>query len=312
MTTVLAQINRDIEQKIFPGCAFALVRGDEVIEEHWLGSAAVEAEVLPFTGREMRWDLASVSKVVGVGTVCINLILGGQLKLDQPLATLYPAWHEDTVTLKQLLTHTSGIDPFIADRNQMGLDELVAAMNQLKVTTDKAFHYTDVNFILLGFMLETLYQQSLDQIFEKELFQPWEMSQTSFGPVANAVPTSLDVPIGTVHDPKAQVLGVHAGSAGLFSTLPDLINFVKAYFSNEKYLKLLTNYAEPAKARSLAWDLLEDNWLLHTGYTGPFILLNLQAQKAVIFLTNRVHFRDDRAGWIQDRNRLIDLFLQEF
>jgi CubicO group peptidase (beta-lactamase class C family) len=47
---------------------------------------------------------------------------------------------------------------------------------------------------------------------------------------------------------------------------------------------------------------------MHTGYTGTFILLNLKTQQAVIFLSNRVHLRDERKQWIADRNVLIQTF----
>ena len=73
------------------------------------------------------------------------------------------------------------------------------------------------------------------------------MTDTSFGPVENAVPTSQNIPVGTVHDPKAQVLKNHCGSAGLFSTMSDLILFSQAYFQEEKYLKLTKNYADGDK-----------------------------------------------------------------
>lgn len=84
----------------------------------------------------------------------------------------------------------------------------------------------------------------------------------------------------------------------------------------------MQDYAKANKARSLAWDLvgLETSaetsknqvgqWLLHTGYTGTFILLNLKTQQAVIFLSNRVHLRDERKQWIADRNVLIQAFLK--
>ena len=68
-----------------------------------------------------------------------------------------------------------------------------------------------IALILLGFMLEEIYGQSLDQIFKQEVFEPWQMNRTSFGPVDGAVPTVKGQPAGIVHDPKARVLGVHTG-----------------------------------------------------------------------------------------------------
>ena len=213
--------------------------------------------------------------------------------------------------MRQLLTHTSGIDPFIKNRDKLNAKELTEAINQIKVTDNKTFKYTDINFILLGFLLEEYYGESLDKIFYKQVFEDWKMTDTSFGPVENAVPTSQNIPVGTVHDPKAQVLKNHCGSAGLFSTMSDLILFSQAYFQEEKYLKLTKNYADGDKKRSLAWDLLgpNDDWLLHTGYTGTFLLINPHIKKAVVFLSNRVHLKDNREKWIEERDFLIKFLI---
>ena len=153
-------------------------------------------------------------------------------------------------------------------------------------------------------MLETFLGQSLDLIFQERVFGPFQMSSTSFGPVADAVVTAKDVPSGRVHDPKAAVLGIHTGSAGLFSNLVDLESFVNHYLTDSFAKKLSRNYSRSNKDRSLAWDL-DGEWLLHTGYTGTFILINIPRQKAAIFLSNRTYEKDDRAQWIVDRDELI-------
>ena len=236
----------------------------------------------------------------------------GDLDIDAPLRQYYLAFHDDRVTLRQLLTHTSGLDPFILNRDRLNAQELKAALNSLTVLDDKAFHYTDVNFLLLGFMLEELYGEALDRLFEDKIFKPWAMKNTSFGPVASAVPTVRGVKAGVVHDPKARVLGHHAGSAGLFSRLEDLQIFLEHYLRDEFAEKLSQNFAlEPGKTRSLAWNL-EGDWLDHTGYTGTFIMYNRAEQKAAIFLSNRTYEKDERAQWILDRNELMDLIRKEW
>ncbi|MGC4388803.1 serine hydrolase, partial [Streptococcus suis] len=73
---------------------------------------------------------------------------------------------------------TSGIDPFIKNRNQLSAEELKEAINQIRVTEDKSFFYTDINFLLLGFMLEAYFKESLDTIFEREVFIPFGMIET--------------------------------------------------------------------------------------------------------------------------------------
>lgn len=304
----LEKIDDYINQGVFPGCQFALLEGQHVREFIRGNQEIVPEEKLLVSGK--KWDLASVSKVVGTGTAVINLVLSGKLDIDAPFTQYYPDFHDDTLTLRQLLTHTTGINPFIKNRDELDFFGLKAAIDNIEVTADKSCHYTDINFILLGFMLEKVYDRPLDEILKAQVFEKWEMYDTSFGPVSNAVPTSQDVKVGSVHDPKAQVLGRHCGSAGLFAPMGDLVKFVQAYFADEKYLMLQKNFAFGQRPRSLAWDFIQNQWLLHTGYTGTFILMNLEMKKAVIFLSNRVHLADNRAQWIVDRDVLIETLIQ--
>ena len=70
------------------------------------------------------------------------------------------------------------------------------------------------------------------------------------------------------------------------------------------------NISQSNKERSVAWDLQED-WILHTGYTGTFILINIPAQRAAVFLSNRTYYKDERAQWIKDRDVLIEIMKKE-
>ena len=305
---IFEKIKNQIEQGIYPGASLALYRVGQW-QESYFGLADPQEE--KFTQAGLVYDLASVSKVVGVGTLAAFLYEQGKLELDLPLQHYYPAFHREDVTLRQLLTHTSGLDPFIPNRDELTAPELKAALNHLTVLEDKTFRYTDVNFLLLGFMLEEIYGQALDQIFQDQIFQPWGLAETGFGPVPGAVPTVRGVQDGQVHDPKARVLGIHAGSAGLFSTLRDLEIFLEHYLQDDFADHLTQNFSkDPGKRRSLAWNL-EGSWLDHTGYTGTFIMYNRKEQKAVIFLSNRTYEKDERAQWILDRNQLMNLIKTE-
>ena len=306
---ILEKINQQLAAGLYPGTSLSLYR-DGHWQSFYLGLADPANQSVTRAG--LVYDLASVSKVVGVGTLVVFLLQSGDLDIDAPLRRYYPAFHDDRVTLRQLLTHTSGLDPFIPNRDRLNAQELKAALNSLTVLDDKTFHYTDVNFLLLGFMLEELYGEALDRLFEDKIFKPWAMKNTSFGPVASAVPTVRGVTAGVVHDPKARVLAHHAGSAGLFSRLEDLQIFLEHYLQDEFAEKLSQNFAlEPGKTRSLAWNL-EGEWLDHTGYTGTFIMYNRAEQKAAIFLSNRTYEKDERAQWISDRNELMDLIRREW
>lgn len=304
---ILSKVEEQIAQQIYPGASLALYTRGEW-QEYYLGESNPERSKKSRAG--LVYDLASVSKVVGVGTILAFLFHEKKLDLDAPLTQYYPAFHDNSVTVGQLATHTSGLDPFIPNRDALNAAELKEALNHLKVLDSKRFRYTDVNFLLLGFMVEEIFHSALSDIFEQKIFQPWGMKETAFGPVAQAVPTVRGVKAGIVHDPKARVLGRHAGSAGLFSTVRDLKLFLEHYLQDDFAATLTKNFSkEIGKTRSLAWDL-DKEWLQHTGYTGTFIMFNRLQQKVVIFLSNRTYEKDERAQWILDRNELMDLIKQ--
>ncbi len=298
---ILDKINRQINENIYPGASLAIYDKGKW-REAYLGTQDGTKPVVA----GLIYDLASVTKVVGTGTIVLQALQEGRLSLDQSLQSLYPKWHETTVTVRHLLTHTTGIDPFIPNRDQLSAEELKQAILSLKVTENKAFRYTDVNFLLLGFLLENIYHHSLDDLFEQQIFTPWQMANTNYGPLQEAVVTVAGEPAGIVHDPKAKVLGSHTGSAGLFSTLKDLEIYCHHLLSEKWTRCLWQNYSQQKKERSLAWDLAGD-WILHTGYTGTFVMLNRKSQQAVIFLSNRTYWKDERAQWIRDRDSLIQV-----
>ncbi|MET3557014.1 CubicO group peptidase (beta-lactamase class C family) [Streptococcus rupicaprae] len=301
MKAILDKIERQMEQGLYLGASLSVYRQGQW-QSFYLGTQDGERATCP----DLVYDLASVSKVVGVATVMIQLLNAGQLDLNAPLKLYLPDFADPFVTLRQLLTHTSGIDPYIPNRDSLDFEGLRTAILGIRVTDQTSFHYTDINFILLGFLLEQVLGQSLDQIFRERVFIPWQMSATSFGPRREAVPTVAGVTDGEVHDPKAKVLGSHCGSAGLFSTLSDLQIFCQHYLKDDFARDLWRNYGSVEKTRTLGWNL-DGDWIDHTGYTGPFVMVNRSQQKAVIFLTNRTFAYDDRPLWIEKRRELRDV-----
>ncbi|MGT2910200.1 serine hydrolase domain-containing protein [Streptococcus cameli] len=298
---IFKKIEEQIAENLYLGASLALYQ-DGQWQEHYLGRYTEKWQTKP----GLIYDIASVSKVVGVGTVLIFLIQEGRIDLDETLHFYYPAFQNQSVTIRQLVTHTSGIDPYIPNRDALNQDELKEAILAISVTDDTEFCYTDINLILLGFLLEEVYGKTLDQILREQVFLPWKMSETSFGPVSEAVPTVKGIGDGVVHDPKAKVLEGHCGSAGLFSTLSDLEKFVQHYLQDD-FAETVTENLSHSKPRSIVWNLDDEEWLDHTGYTGPFIMLNRKRQVAAIFLTNRTYLYDDRPLWIEKRRQLRDV-----
>lgn len=301
---IIQKIEQQIEAGIYPGASFAYYRDGEW-SDCYLGEA--NPEIGEQTCQGLVYDLASVSKVVGVGTVLTFLWKQGKIELDQSIKTYLPEMDYPDITIRQLLTHATDLDPFIINRDQLNAEELKEAMFHLNRREKRAFLYSDVHFLLLGFLLENYFEKDLDQILQEQVLDPWKMKETQFGPVSSAVPTVRGQKAGVVHDPKARLLGKHAGSAGLFSTVKDLKIFLEHYLQDDFATDLSQNFSDLSdKERSLAWNL-EGEWLDHTGYTGTFIMWNRKKQEAAIFLSNRTYEKDERAQWIIDRNQIMDL-----
>ena len=301
---IIQKIEQQIEAGIYPGASFAYYRDGEW-SDCYLGEA--NPEIGEQTCQGLVYDLASVSKVVGVGTVLTFLWHQGELDLEKSVTEFLPDSDYPDITIRQLLTHSTDLDPFIINRDQLNTEELKEAMFHLNRREKRAFLYSDVHFLLLGFLLENYFEKDLDQILQEQIFDPWKMKETQFGPVSSAVPTVRGQKAGVVHDPKARLLGKHAGSAGLFSTVKDLKIFLEHYLQDDFAAGLSQNFSVLSdKERSLAWNL-EGDWLDHTGYTGTFIMWNRKKQEAAIFLSNRTYEKDERAQWIIDRNQVMDL-----
>ena len=301
---IIQKIEQQIEAGMYPGASFAYYRDGEW-SDCYLGEA--NPEIGEQTCQGLVYDLASVSKVVGVGTVLTFLWHQGELDIEKSVTEFLPDSDYPDITIRQLLTHSTDLDPFIINRDQLNAEELKEAMFHLNRREKRAFLYSDVHFLLLGFLLENYFEKDLEQILQEQVFVPWKMKETQFGPVSSAVPTVRGQKAGVVHDPKARLLGKHAGSAGLFSTVKDLKIFLEHYLQDDFADGLSQNFSDLSdKARSLAWNL-EGDWLDHTGYTGTFIMWNRKKQEAAIFLSNRTYEKDERAQWIIDRNQVMDL-----
>jgi len=279
---------------------------------------------------DMLFDLASITKVVCTGSVVLKLWEEGKLDIDVPFSTYYPSFQDNRVSLRHLLTHTSDINPFIKDRDILNDEELKEAFNYLTVGENlgKSCQYTDTGTVLMGFMLEKIYQKDAQDIFQELVLNPLGLHNSKFQPI---VPASLAVPTevtenrglirGQTHDPKAFVLGKHAGSAGLFSTLADMMRYIEEVFFKQTFLKpetieaLLQDFS-PLKNqnRSLGWDMKFDKagnpFLFHSGFTGTFLLLDPRRKKAFVFLSNRVHPHNFREEYLKNRDIIINKYLQ--
>lgn len=314
-------IQSKLKEAIFSGVIYQFIEADKQ-ETQVLGYAATLPQKEKMTQQHL-FDVASLTKVICTASVVLRLWEQGELEMDAPLQRYLPAFQNQQITLRHLLTHTSDIQTWIENRDQLSAEELRQAYLTLQPgdSLGKKVLYTDAGTILLGFMLEEIYQMPATEIFQKEVLLPIGMTESQFPPVIHEqiVPTQRingQIMKGETHDPKARVLGKHAGNAGLFTSLNDIHRFVKTYF-DASYLKaetidwLLQDQTPSGKdQRSLGWDLKE-RMLFHTGYTGTFLLMDPRKNQAFIFLSNRVHPTDEREEYIKHRDEIISKYFEE-
>ena len=181
------------------------------------------------------FDLASLTKVVATTTAVMKLVERGQIHLDRPVATYWPAFAANgkgAITVRQLMTHTSGLRPGMPSRPPWSdYDSAVVAiaMDQPVYTPGTQFRYSDVNFIALGEIVHRVSHMPLNVFCKREVFEPLGMKDTSFLPPPGLKPRIAPTDYqgsglrwGVVSDPTSYRMGGVAGHAGVFSTADDL------------------------------------------------------------------------------------------
>ncbi|MEJ6400348.1 serine hydrolase domain-containing protein [Nicoliella lavandulae] len=318
-------IRQMVTDQVVPGASDAFFDGANWQVEQ-LGQRQVVPSQLPLTAG-LTYDVASLTKVVATLPVILQLIEQGQLGLQDSVSEYLPEFDGPAVKIFNLLTHTSGIEGYIPNRNQLDKPTLVnALLTQLHVgpNLNRKMVYADVNFIYLGWIASRILGQPIQDLAIERVFKPLNMTGATFTPdPVNCVPTEMTAHgllQGQVDDPKAQILGRDCGSAGLFATMADLIKF-----SNEmmqptgKILSTNTIHALMADhtinghlGRSYGWafDHCQHDFIWQTGYTGTAMVLSPLTHTAMILLTNRIHPTAPNETFIPKRNQIINAFLQ--
>ncbi len=281
-----------VAAKNVPGVVFVVGHRGKVVYRRAFGNRWLKPETRAMTPDTV-FDLASLTKVVATTSSIMALVEDGRLRLTDPVVRHWPEWGQngkDKVTLRHLLTHTSGLAAWdnyqkqfgdmqgavIQDHREKILPALAAAT--LKQEPGAKFVYSDLGFITLGEIVRRVSGEPLDQFARKRVFMPLGMKETGFNPQGSlrdrAAPTQLWKGVfmqGEVHDPNAEVLGGVAGHAGLFSTADDLARFApmllsadrpegnggKRYPLSPATVRLMTTpAAAPGGAmRGLGWDI---------------------------------------------------------
>lgn len=320
-----------VEEGVVPGISYAFIDGNTV-QSGIYGAEQLLPGYEPLKENQY-YDLASLTKVVGTVNVILQLVDEGRLALTDNVHGYLPEWADTTVTVRHLITHTSGIAGYIPNRNKLPASQLHDALLNLHVGPDfeQKMVYSDINFIFLGWIAEAITGTPIQQLIAQRVLEPLKMTHSTFSPTdaAMCVPTELSFTRGlirgVVHDPKAFVLRERCGSAGLFATRDDLVTFEQAILSGHnsplpnKFRQQITQDQTPLghQGRSFGWALLPVNdaqphqCIWHSGYTGTAIVLDLVTNQGLVFLSNRVHPDAPNKPFLARRNAVIATYLEE-
>ncbi len=275
------------------------------------------------------FDVASLTKVVATTPAVMKLLENGRINLLDPLTRWFPELEgsgREEITLLNLLTHTSGIDDMQVPASEPIKNTLIktALQNNGKIPGDR-FRYADINFILLGELVQRVSGLSLDRFCSEYIYAPIGMADTSFLPqtplstaIAPTAGSDNALTAGVVQDANARRLGGVAGHAGLFSTAADLSRFAAmilnqgsyngALLFQERTVAQMTApyfYSSGRIVRGLGWDInspysaprgshFSTMSFGHTGYSGSSIWIDPELDLFVILLTIRLDYRDVR------------------
>lgn len=328
--TVLTQA---IQSRAFPAAVIEVGHSDGVLWQQAFGTLTGTNDGYP-TKLDTVFDLASLTKVLATTTLAMSVVSRGTLKLNQTIRDWLPEWRgadRSSVVVRDLLDHSSGLTPHLPFfRDHKGREEFERAICKmpLEYVPRSRSLYSDLGFILLGFLLEDLYGETLASSFHA-LTKQHGWGELRFRPPATWIqrtaPTEIDswrgkLLVGEVHDENAWALGGIAGHAGLFGTAPAVGAFARTIANGLKgqsniasvdvFKTFLAKSNVPKSSRALGWDTMRvtsscgtrmsPSAFGHTGFTGTSLWIEPNSDLYVVLLTNRVYPT-------RDNNNILDI-----
>lgn len=341
----------------FPGASILAFKKDQIVWDRFYGSAQLVPNKRALTGGTF-FDIASLTKPMSTASLCMLAFQEGRLTLADPVQQFLPAFSDASVTLGHLLNHSSGLPAWKAFYEELssqkppliGKPEAHAwVMEQickmpLENPVGAKVVYSDLGYLLLGFILEKIYAEPLHRLFDQKVAKPLGLSHTFFN-VGNAQPGETGdfaatehsafrsrMLCGEVDDDNTYVLGGYAGHAGLFSQTRDIHRWLselqKARAGKSAWITADTFRAfcsippnRPANAAFFAYGfdtpvtgsqagtLFSLNSLGHLGYAGTSFWWDLDRDFGIVFLTNRVHPDPQNQKIRAERKKIQDVIV---
>lgn len=326
LTAVESAVRDAIDAGHTPGAVVLIGTSKQDLYRRAFGFRARKPEPIPMTVDTV-FDLASLTKVVATAAAVMILQQEKQLAIDDPAAKYFPEFAANgkkTITIEQLLLHTSGLVPDNPlNQCRGGWSRTMTAICSLAPRTPpgSTFAYSDVGYMVLAEIVQRITKQPFSQFVADRILTPLGMTDAGFNPagdqLARCAPTEQRDGrwiVGQVHDPRAHLLGGVAGHAGLFATADDLARFCRMILNygqldGQRPLAPETVAAmiRPRSAgnkgalRALGWDVSSryasargygfelGRSFGHTGFTGTSIWIDPDRDCFVVILTNRLH-----------------------
>ena len=333
-------IKQSIKKKHILGAVVLIGNRDTVIYRRAFGNRSISPIKVPMTV-DTFFDIASLTKVVATTTAVMQLTEQGKLRLDDKVSDFWPEFranNKEAITVHGLLTHFSGLRPDLDLFPEWhGYDAAIQKIAREKPVgpQDSRFLYSDINFIVLGELVQRISSKSFDVYTREHIFEPLGMKNTFFNPSPSVYHHIAQIPIpngkgnkilqGRVHDPYAYRMGGVAGHAGLFSTADDLALFARMLLSGSTHkgvrildktsVEKMTAIQSPPNSqvlRGLGWDIdspfsgcrgdiFPVGSYGHTGYTGTSLWIDPASQTYVVILTNRNFLTNGGIGDLRSR-----------
>lgn len=321
-------LERAISRNLISGGVLVVGNRDGILYSAARGRISSAPDAPPITERTI-FDVASLTKVLAATPAVMRLLDSGRISLMDPLSRWFPelaeSEHADVLILN-LLTHTSGLDdiPIAGEEPMKNALQGVANLDSGRQSGYR-FRYADINFILLGEVINRASGYPLDSFCRQQFFEQLAMGETFFKPpgerLAEIAPTAgehAESFRGIVQDENARRLGGVAGHAGLFSSAADVARFAqmilgggelggKRVLSQRVITQMVSPYffSNGKVIRGLGWDIVSpysapkgtgfsDLSFGHTGYSGSSLWIDPQANLFVVLLTNRRDYHDKR------------------
>lgn len=315
-------LRRGVADSAFPG-AIAVV-GTHAGPLATVTAGHIDWKRSPAPDPNTIWDLASLTKVVGMTSAMMQLVEQGKIDLDAPVQRYLPEWTgrwKERVTVRDLLTHRAGL-PAFRQYFKLNLSPDSTLKLQLNTPLDTMpgvrYVYSDIGAITAGKVVERVSGERLDQYLTRHVFGPLGMHDTQYLPPARLLPRIAPTEVdpwrgrhlrGEVHDENAAALGGISAHAGLFSTAHDLERLARAYLNGGEIdgqrlalastVRQFTTVQDSTfSSRALGWDtppgagsghFLRHPAFGHTGFTGTSLWIDPEHDLYVILLTNRVN-----------------------